>query len=138
MAELKTRKTGASVAAFLRAVPGEKRRKDAQVVLKMMKKITGLDPEMWGPSIVGFGSVHYVYASGHEGDMGLTGFSPRKAAITIYIVQGFGRYGALMAKLGKFKTGKSCLYLNSLADVDLDVLAELIRESVAHMRKTYV
>ena len=92
---------------------------------------------MWGPSIVGFGSVHYKYDSGREGDMGLTGFSPRKANLTLYITDGFDKYGDLLARLGKHKTSVSCLYINKLADVDQDVLRELVRRSVEHTRATH-
>ena len=107
---------------------------DSLVVLKMMEEVTGEPAEMWGTSIVGFGSYHYRYASGREGDMMLTGFAPRKQALTLYIMGGHERYEELMAKLGKHRTGSSCVYINKLADVDLDVLRELIAESVAYMR----
>lgn len=136
MGGLKTRKTRASVSAFLAGIPDEKKRRDSRTVLDMMKKITGEPPKMWGPSIVGFGGYRYRYASGREGDWFLTGFSPRKQALTLYIMSGFGEYDAstgseaLLKRLGKFKTGKACLYINRLEDVDLEVLAELIRRSV--------
>lgn len=137
MADLKTKKNQASVQQFLASVENEKRRKDAQVVLKLMREITGEKPAMWGPSIVGFGSYHYRYESGREGDWMLTGFSPRKQALTLYIMDGFDGHDHLMSKLGKYKTGKSCLYVKSLEDVDMDVLRELVTESVAYMRRTY-
>ena len=130
MAELKTQKNKASVTEFLNNVENEKRRKDSKEVLKIMKEITGEQPAMWGPSIIGFGSYHYKYASGQEGDWFKVGFSPRKNALTLYIMTGFGRYAELMGKLGKYKTGKSCLYINKLEDVDMDVLRELIQESM--------
>lgn len=130
MAELKTQKNKASVTEFLNNVENEKRRKDSKEVLKIMKEITGEQPAMWGPSIIGFGSYHYKYASGQEGDWFKVGFSPRKNALTLYIMTGFGRYAELMGKLGKYKTGKSCLYINKLEDVDMDILRELIQESM--------
>ena len=132
MAELKTQKTRASVAKFLASIEDEKRRKDSRAVLKMMKEITGDKPEMWGPAIIGFGSYHYTYASGREGDWFLTGFSPRKQALTLYIMSGFSKYDALLKKLGKFKTGKACLYIKKLEDIHLPTLEELIRRSVEH------
>jgi hypothetical protein len=100
-----------------------------------MKKITKEEPKMWGPSIIGFGSYHYKYASGREGDFFLTGFSPRKQSLTLYIISGFKRYDELMKKLGKHKTGSSCLYINKLEDVDMKVLKTLITESVKYMKK---
>ncbi len=136
MTENKTQPTDADVEAFLNAVDNERKRADSFAILKMMKEVTGEEPVMWGPSIVGFGSVHYKYASGREGDMGLTGFSPRKANLTLYITDGFDKYGDLLARLGKHKTSVSCLYINKLADVDQDVLRELVRRSVEHMRAT--
>lgn len=130
MAELKTKKNKASVTEFLNGVENEKRRKDGKEMLKIMKEITGEKPMMWGPSIIGFGSYHYKYPSGQEGDWFKVGFSPRKNALTLYIMTGFERYAELMGKLGKYKTGKSCLYINKLEDVDMDILRELIRESM--------
>ena len=106
-------------------------------VLDLMREVTGEPPKMWGASIVGFGSYHYRYASGREGDWLVVGFAPRKQNLVIYIMPGFARYGALLARLGKFRTGKSCLYVNKLDDVDPDVLEELVRESVAEMRRRY-
>ena len=128
--EPKTKKTTASVSAFIDAVENETRRKDAKAVLKMMKEVTGEKPALWGPSIIGFGS--YKAASG---DWPIVGFSPRKANLVLYIMPGFAQYDALLGKLGKHKTGKSCLYLNKLTDVDEGVLRELVERSVAHMRK---
>ncbi|MYE49225.1 MAG: DUF1801 domain-containing protein [Gammaproteobacteria bacterium] len=133
----KTRPTGAGVGSFLDAVEHERRREDARTVNAMMERITGWEPRMWGPSIVGFGEYHYRYESGREGDFLITGFSPRKKALTIYIMPGFARYDALMARLGKFKTGRSCLYINKLDDVDLSVLEELIASSVQYMVGKY-
>lgn len=137
MAELKTQKTDASVAEFLKSIPDETRRKDCEAVAKMMQKATGAKPRMWGASIVGFGNYHYKYASGREGDWFLAGFSPRKANLTLYIMAGFREYDDLMARLGKHKTGKSCLYVNTLKDIDMGILEELVKRSVAYMRTTY-
>ncbi|WP_405219901.1 DUF1801 domain-containing protein [Lentisalinibacter sediminis] len=137
MAELKTRKNQASVQAFLDSVENDKRRDDARVVLQLMQEVTDETPIMWGTSIIGFGSYHYRYESGREGDWMLTGFSPRKQALTLYIMDGFRGHGELMDKLGKYKTGKSCLYVKKLEDIDMDVLRQLVAESVAYMRKTY-
>ena len=133
MAKLKTQKTNASVTAFLKSVADDERRKDCQTLVRIMKRAVGAEPKMWGSSIVGFGHYHYKYASGRENDWFLAGFSPRKQDLTLYIMAGFDRYDALMAKLGKHKTGKSCLYLKRLADVDVAVLEELISASVKHM-----
>ena len=136
-AELKTKPTKADVEKFLNSIKDEKKREDAFKVLKIMKQITKEEPKMWGPSIVGFGSYHYKYESGREGDMCMTGFSPRKQNLTIYIMPGFERYEKLIKNLGKYKTGKSCLYINKLEDVDLKVLKELIAEDVKYMKKKY-
>jgi hypothetical protein len=136
MAELKTKQNDQSVEVFLNTVPDEKKRQDSFAILALMEEATGEPPKMWGDSIVGFGKYHYRYASGQEGDWPLTGFSPRKQNLTIYIVSGFDQYAPLMQKLGKHKTGKSCLYINKLADVDLNTLKELVRQSAEHMRKT--
>ncbi len=137
MTELKTKKNDASVAEFLEAVENEDRRSDSYDVLKIMEEITGEPAKMWGATIVGFGSYHYVYASGKEGDWMVTGFSPRKQAMTLYIMAGFDRHDELMAQLGKFTIGKSCLYLKRLSDVDEFVLRELITASCDHMKTLY-
>ena len=137
MAELKTKKNDASVEGFLTGVENERRRKDSFVVLEMMKRITGEEPTMWGSSIVGFGSYHYRYASGREGDWPRIGFSPRKQSLTLYVMPGFSNYDDLLSRLGKHRTGKSCLYVNKLADVDMDVLEQLIRSSLDAMREMY-
>jgi hypothetical protein len=131
-AEPKTKKTIASVSAFIDAVENETRRVDAKAVLKLMKEVTGEKPAMWGPSIIGFGAY-----KGPTGDWPIVGFSPRKANLVLYIMPGFAQYDALLAKLGKHKTGKSCLYLNKLSDADPAVLRQLVERSVAHMRKLY-
>jgi len=137
MAEQKTKPTAVSVKKFLAGVDHDKRRTDALIVNEMMGRITGLKGKMWGKSIVGFGKYHYKYASGHEGDWFLTGFSPRKASLVLYIMPGYGEFDAIMARLGKHKTGRACLYINKLEDVDMKVLEELITKSVAWMRKKY-
>ena len=134
MAENKTQRNDGDVMAYLESVENKRRREDSLVLLKMMEEATGEPAEMWGTSIVGFGSYHYRYESGREGDMMLTGFAPRKASLSLYIMGGHERYEALMARLGKHRTGSSCVYINKLADVDLDVLRELIVESVEYMR----
>lgn len=135
MSDLKTRPTKASVGVFLRSIGDDQRRQDCLRILEVMKKATGAEPRMWGPSMVGFGSYHYKYESGREGDWFLTGFSPRKKELTLYVMAGFEPYGALMRKLGKYKTGKSCLYIRTLADIDLEVLQEIIERSVAHVSR---
>lgn len=137
MAELKTKKNEASVEEFLDSIENDRRREDAREVLEIMRAITGEEPKMWGQTIVGFGQYHYRYESGREGDWFLAGFSPRKQALTLYIMAGFKRYDELMKRLGKFRTGKSCLYVNKLDDVDRKVLRDLISSSVKHMKKTY-
>ena len=136
MSELKTQKNDASVEEFLQAVDHEGKREDSFEILAMMREITSDDPSMWGESIIGFGAYRYKYASGRENEWFLTGFSPRNQNLTLYIMSGFDQYEPLLAKLGKYKTGKSCLYINKLADVDQEVLRELIRQSVVHMSKT--
>jgi hypothetical protein len=136
MAEPKTRPTGASVTGFLKQVE-PKRRADCKAIAKLMREVTGKRPQMWGSSIVGYGSYHYRYASGREGEWPTVGFSPRKQDLTLYIMAGFSRYESLLAKLGKFKHGKSCLYIKKLEDVDMRVLERLIRESVAHVLKRW-
>ena len=134
---MKTRPTADSVRAFIDAVEDEQKRADSHTIAMIMEDITGAAPQMWGPSIVGFGSYHYRYASGREGDFMLTGFSPRKRALTLYIMAGFSAYDALLAKLGKHATGKSCLYIKRLADVDQAVLRELVERSVRYIRDKY-
>jgi hypothetical protein len=126
------------VAAFLGKVEDPARRADCEAVLAMMQQATGCEPRMWGASIVGFGKYKYTYATGRSGEWMVTGFSPRKHDLTLYIMPGFTRYDALMARLGKHKTGKSCLYLKRLADVDTAVLQELIAASVKAMAKQRV
>jgi len=138
MAEPKTKATKASVAAFLAAIPDEQRRKDCKAVAKLMQEATGEKPVLWGASIVGFGAYRYEYAGGGTGDWPVVGFSPRKSDLVLYLMAGFGRHADLMAKLGRHKTGKSCLYLRQLADADPAVLKELVGRSVAAMEKKRV
>jgi hypothetical protein len=136
MAELKTKRTAHSVDAFLRGLKDAQRQKDCRTVAALMQRVTGKKPEMWGASIVGFGSYHYKGASGREGDWFLTGFSPRKQNLTLYLISGFKGAEGLLKKLGKHsKSGGSCLYLKRLADVDLEVLRQLVERSVAETRK---
>ena len=137
MAENKTKPTKASVTEFMNSIEDRQKRSDARKVAAMMRKATGKRAKMWGPGIVGFGTYHYKYASGREGDFLVTGFSPRKQALSVYIMPGFSRFESLLKKLGKYKTGKSCLYIKRLSDVDEKVLERLIVESVRQMRKQY-
>lgn len=134
MAELKTKPTTADVAAFLAAVTPEARRHDAAALVQLMQEVTGAPPVLWGSSIIGFGSYRYTYDSGRTGDWPLVGFAPRKANLVLYIMPGFTGYDALLARLGKHTTGKSCLYLKRLSDVDPEVLRTLIARSVAQIR----
>ena len=132
-----TAPTKQSVEAFLHAVEDEKKREDSFELLDLMAEISGEEPVLWGDSLVGFGQYHYKYESGREGDFFLTGFSPRRQALTLYIMAGFDRYDELLGKLGKYKIGKSCLYVKRLSDVDRDVLRELVTLSVEHMKEAY-
>ena len=134
MTEPKTKPTEISVDTFLKGVGDAQQREDSFRVLEMMKEVTGKPPKMWGPTMVGFGDHHYIYASGHEGDTFLTGFSPRKGALTLYFMAGLEeRFAAQLKKLGNVKTSKGCLYIKKLADVDLAVLREMIQANVAHL-----
>ena len=137
MAQLKTTPNDANVKAFIEQVTPESKKEDCFTIMEMMQSLTGHEPQMWGPSIVGFGSYHYKYASGREGDFMRIGFSPRKQNRTLYIMNGFDRYEELMNKLGKHKTGKSCLYIKKLEDVDVNVLKQLMTESLTYMAKKY-
>jgi hypothetical protein len=137
VADLKTRPTRASVTAFMAAIEDRQMRADAKKVAAMMRCATGNRATMWGPSIVGYGRYRYRYASGREGEFMITGFSPRRQALTVYIMPGFSRFDRLMSKLGKYKTGKSCLYIRRLADVDEIVLERLIHDSVEYMKGHY-
>lgn len=131
MPELKTTKTGASVTQFLAAIPNAKLRAEAVVVLQLMKQVTKAPPRMWGPTMVGFGDYHYVYESGHEGDSFVVGFSPRKTGIVVYLLGGVSKHAALLAKLGRHKTGKACLYLGPLDQVHLPTLKALVAAGYA-------
>jgi hypothetical protein len=133
MAELKTKPNDQDVEAFLNGIDDEQKRQASYTVLGLMEEVTGEPAKMWGDSIVGFGAYRYKYASGREGEWFLTGFAPRKRNLTLYIMSGFDQYDALLANLGKYKTGKSCLYINKIEDVDLDVLRDLVDQSVQHM-----
>jgi uncharacterized protein YdhG (YjbR/CyaY superfamily) len=136
MAELKTKKTAASVKDFLNGIAGEQQRADAFAVAKMMEEVTGEKPRMWGPSIVGFGDYHYKYASGQEGDTFLVGFSPRKNALTLYLLC-MHHFGDNLKKLGNYKAGKGCLYVKKLADIDVAVLGDLIKCHIKALHEIY-
>lgn len=136
-AQNKTIATKASPSAFINAIDDKDKRQACRTLVKLMKTVTGKPPKMWGASIVGFGQYHYRYESGREGDFFLTGFSPRKQNLSIYIVTGFSSYSPLMKKLGRYKLGKSCLYIKTLDDIDVGVLSTLIEKSVADLRKRY-
>ena len=136
MTELKTKVNDASVTKFLNSIEDESTRKDCLEIMKLMKQVTKEEPRMWGASIVGFGSYHYKGASGREGDWMLTGFSPRKQNLTLYIIAGFDKHANLLKKLGKHSTSKGCLYIKKLADVDMKLLKELVSDSVQTMKKS--
>jgi hypothetical protein len=136
MAELKTKPNDQDVEAYLNSVEDEEKRQACFTVLKIMEDATGAPARMWGDSIVGFGTYHYKYASGRDAEWMLTGFAPRKRNLTLYIMSGFDEYEALLGDLGKHKTGKSCLYINKIEDIDLDVLKDLVQQSVQHMIDT--
>jgi hypothetical protein len=133
MSDLKTAPTEQSVDAFIGAIGDAQRRAECEAILQLMKDVTRAEPKMWGSSIVGLGSYRYQYASGRSNDWFVAGFSPRKANLTLYIQGGFDRHDELMGRLGKYTTSKSCLYIKRLSDIDLDVLRELLRESVAYV-----
>lgn len=137
MTENKTQATKQSAEDFIATVEPDTRRTEAQVLLALFRKVTGWEPVMWGPAIVGFGEYHYKYDSGREGDFMATGFSPRKAKLSIYILPGYQDYSDILSRLGKHSTGKSCLYINKLEDIDLDVLGELIAAGVRDLSKIY-
>jgi hypothetical protein len=135
MAEPKTKPTDTSADSFVAALPDEKKRNDSLELLAMLREVTGEQPQMWGDSIVGFGSYHYTYASGRQGDWFVAGFSPRKQNLTLYVMGGFEPHDELLAKLGKHKLGKGCLYINKLQDVDRDTLRQLLAAAVAQAQQ---
>jgi hypothetical protein len=138
MAELKTKVSNASVTAFIKTIEPKEKQKDSLMLLKIFKEVTGEKPKLWGTSIIGFGQYHYESErSTQKGDWLLTGFSPRKQNLTVYIISGFKEYGDLMEKLGKYTTSVSCLYIKRLSDIDTDILKKLIKRSVADMKKKY-
>ncbi len=137
MYELKTKETENSVIEFIESVDSPKKKEDAYQLLDIFTETTGFPAKMWGPSIIGFGSYHYKYASGHEGDAPLVGFSPRKAKISLYFAPGETRRDELLQRFGKHTTGKACVYINKIADIDRDVLTELITASVKFLKETY-
>jgi hypothetical protein len=135
VAENKTKPTNQSVAEFLNKIPDAERREDCRAIAKLMEEITGSKPKMWGPAIVGFGSYHYKYESGREGDWLVTGFSPRKQDLTLYIMMGFEKHADLLKQLGKHRTAKSCLYIKRLSDVHAPTLKKLIKASLKQLRE---
>ena len=137
MSELKTKPTNVSAESHIAAITNEEQRSDAQKLVALMRRVTRQKPVMWGPSIVGFGSYHYKYASGHEGDSALTGFAVRGRELVVYIAQGFEGRDALLAKLGKHRTGKVCVYIRRLADIDLKILETLVARSIADTKRRY-
>ncbi|VEF46209.1 Domain of uncharacterised function (DU1801) [Bacillus freudenreichii] len=137
MYELKTKQNDNSVIEFIEKVDSLKKREDAYQLLDIFTETTGYEAKMWGPSIIGFGSYHYKYASGHEGEAPLVGFSPRKAKISLYLSACDPARVSLLNELGKHTTGKSCVYINKLADIDVSVLKDLIEHSIKHLRETY-
>lgn len=136
MAENKTKQNEQSVEAFLNTVENESKRQDCIKIMELMQDVTGCQAKMWGDTIVGFDKYTYQYASGRSGESMVVGFSPRKQNITLYIMAGFDAYDAVLKRLGKYKTGKACLYIKRLDDVNIDVLRELVAASVTHMRET--
>lgn len=137
MAQNKTSQNDADVGAYIASVDDEKKRADSHALIEMMERVSGEPAKMWGGSIIGFGSYHYKYESGREGDSLLTGFAPRKQQISVYIMPGFEPYGEQLERLGKHKIAKSCLYIKRLSDIDTDVLEEIVSDSVQRMRKMY-
>ncbi len=137
MAKNKTTETGLSVKDFISAVKDDTMRKDSTAIAALMQEVTGFKPKMWGPSIVGFGSYHYRYDSGHEGDAPLEAFSPRASAISLYLASGFKEREALLKKFGKYKAAKACIYIKKLEDIDTVVLKQMVELSAAHIQKMY-
>lgn len=137
MAKNKTTETTYNVTHFINTVEDEKKRNDAFELLKIIQEVTRFEPKMWGTAIIGFGSYHYKYASGHEGDAPLVGFSPRKDAISVYLYSSFENKDILLSKFGKYKAGKGCIYIKKLADIDLEILKQMISTSVNELQKLY-
>lgn len=137
MSTNKTQPTGQSPAEFIASVEHERRRRDGKNLLKFFQDVTGFTPKMWGPTIVGYGRYHYIYDSGREGDFLATGFSPRKASLSIYIMPGYQDYGEILSRLGKHKLGRSCLYVNKLDDIDMEVLAGLVRAGLRDLDRIW-
>ncbi|ALS79273.1 DUF1801 domain-containing protein [Planococcus kocurii] len=137
MYEQKTKETDADVIEFIESVDHPKKRQDAYKLLELFEKASGHSAKMWGPSIIGFGSYHYVYKTGHEGDAPLVGFSPRKAKISLYFATGDENRGPLLEKFGKHTSGKACIYINKTEDIDLDVLQQLIQQSISFLQSLY-
>lgn len=138
MAKNKTKETAADVVQFLdKFVGNDLKKQESKELIKFMQEVTGFPPKMWGPSIIGFGSYHYKYASGHEGDAPLAGFSPRKAAISLYISYGVDHQAGLLSRLGRFKAGKACIYINKLSDIDLSVMSEIIFDTITYIQSKY-
>ena len=137
MPENKTKATDVSVDAFIASVEHPTRRADAVILNDLFKKVTGWQPRMWGPTIIGYGQYHYKYDTGREGDFLATGFSPRKANQVLYIMPGYQDYGPILDRIGKYKMGKSCLYLTTLKNNDLEVIAELIQAGLTDLAKKY-
>lgn len=138
MAKNKTEQTEANVREFIEAfADSEQKKKDSYTLIQLMQEATGHEPKMWGPSIIGFGSYHYKYKTGHEGDAPLLGFSPRKAALSLYVYTGLEEHRYLLEGLGKFTTGKVCIYVKKLEDIDKDKLRRLMDESLRYLRENY-
>ncbi|WP_044022166.1 DUF1801 domain-containing protein [Bacillus sp. SG-1] len=137
MYELKTKENDSNVIEFIEAVENPRKREDAYILLDIFTETTGFEAKMWGPSIIGFGSYHYKYKTGHEGDAPLVGFSPRKAKISLYFATGDPDRERLLERFGKHTSGKACVYINKVADIDVEVLKELIRQSVDFLKETY-
>lgn len=137
MSDVKTKKNDASVLDFINAVEHPVRKADSLILLELMNRITGVPPKMWGGSIVGYDEYHYIYASGKEGDWPMIGFSPRKQRLSLYIMPGFGIIDDLLPLLGKHKTSKACLYINTLSDINISVLEKIIERAILHMREKY-
>ena len=133
----KTTEAAGSVSEFIDAVPDEQRKKDALAIIKIMKEQSGFEPKMWGPSIIGFGSYHYKYESGHEGDAPLVGFSPRKSEFALYLTSNFDGKGDLLKQFGKHRTGKACIYIKKLEDINIEILKKMVTNSLTFFKEKY-